>query len=137
MILINAFSIGVPELISEIQQQGIKVGIVSSASKKELDKAVLELPFMQGLPIVSRNDVNELKPSAEPILSGLLKINTKPKNTLYVGDFHTDIIAGKAANTMTCAIIGEFPEISKTGLEGYDPDIIINKTRDLKDFLIA
>ncbi len=126
---------GIENMISDLQSKGMKLGIVSSASGSELDIAIEELTFLKGIPVVSRYDVKELKPSAEPIIKGLKLINVNAANVVYVGDFATDIIAGKAAGTMTCGILGPYPEISITGLENAEPDTIIHKTIDLLGLL--
>ena len=126
---------GIEEMIKEITSRGIRLGIVSSASTSELKRALDELDFLKDIPYISRNDVDKIKPSAEPILKGLKLIGTPPENTVYVGDFHSDVRAGKAANTMTCAILGPEPDISRKGLEREEPDIILQKTVDLLDYI--
>ncbi len=126
---------GVPELFQRLLKRNIKIGVVTSASKKEMERAVTELSFLKGIPIVTRDDVNELKPSPEPILKGLELIGTNPSNTIYVGDFHTDIEAGKAAGTVTVAVINKhFEEFSRSGLSKYNPDLLIDDISKLDEY---
>lgn len=128
---------GIENMLAQLTKNGIKIGIVSSASTSELKRAIVDLDFLKDIPYISRNDVEAIKPSAEPILKGLKLIGTPAEKTLYVGDFHSDVRAGKAANTMTCAILGAVPELSKKGLEREEPDLILEKTVDLLDYIIS
>lgn len=127
---------GIPEMVTTLKSRGYRIGIVSTASRQELDKAAKEFEFLRDLPLISRDDVSELKPSPQPIQIGSKEIDVAISNVLYVGDFRTDVIAGKAAGSMTCATLGVYPNLSKEPLESTDPDIIVEYASDLVDFLL-
>ncbi|MCY3411189.1 MAG: HAD-IA family hydrolase [Candidatus Heimdallarchaeota archaeon] len=126
---------GIDGMIKELISRGMKLGIVSSASRSELENALNELPFLKGIPFISRHDVEELKPNPIPIIRGLEMIDADPETTLYVGDFQTDVQAGKAAHTMTCAVMNLEREFARVRLEKFDPDLMLDNTIDLIDYI--
>lgn len=126
---------GIGDMLEELKERNIPLGIVTSAAGKEIESAKKVMPYIQNIPIVSRYDVKEVKPSPEPILKGLQRIGVAAENVVYIGDFTTDIQAGRAAGTMTCGVLGPYPEISKSGIEGENPDIILRKTIELLEYI--
>ena len=126
---------GIEEALEEMISKGIKVGIVTSASLSEMRSALKDLPFLNSYPWVTRADVEKLKPHAEPIEKGMELLEADPKTTIYVGDFVSDIEAGKNAGAMTAAIIGPLPEVSKPSFEAADPDIIIEDAVKLIEYI--
>ncbi len=126
---------GIEDALEEFVSKGVKVGIVTSASLSEMRSALKDLPFLNSYPWVTRSDVENLKPSAEPIEKGMEILGSDPKTTIYVGDFVSDIEAGKNAGVMTAAIIGPVPDISKPNFEKADPDIIIDNAVKLTEFI--
>jgi len=83
--------------------------------------------------ILGGDSLKEKKPSPLPILHTCKKLNISPKETVIVGDSKNDIIAGKKAEVKTIAITHGYnfgEDIKK-----YNPDIIINSLKELKEIL--
>jgi len=57
--------------------------------------------------VTGQDDCQEQKPSPEPILVTLRKLNSNPNSSAYVGDMEEDIIAGKRAGVITVAVCRE------------------------------
>jgi HAD superfamily hydrolase (TIGR01549 family) len=127
---------GIEDALNELVSKGVKVGIVTSASLSEMNSALKDLPFLKSYPWVTRGDVENLKPHAEPIEKGMEILGADPKTTIYVGDFISDIEAGKNAKVMTCGLLGPAPELSKHRLEAGDPDIILESAVKLTEFIL-
>ena len=53
-----------------------------------------------------------------------------------VGDFITDIMAGKSAGIKTIAILGEYPEVNRFPLESVEPHIIVNDITEIPNILL-
>jgi pyrophosphatase PpaX len=93
---------GVVEVLEMLALRQIPVGIVTSAERVLVEKALNHLPIRRHFQtIITYDDVENLKPSPEPILKALSALNIQPSRTLYIGDYLVDIAAGKAAGTAT------------------------------------
>lgn len=82
---------GIRELIIELSNRGIQLGIVTSKNKQEY--ATDFIPF--GLAsyfttVITVDDCILPKPSAEPLLSYLSKTGANPKDVIYIGDTSYD-----------------------------------------------
>ena len=82
--------------------------------------------------IIGGDDVSCLKPSACS-LDKALKYNKNGKRSMIVGDMDLDILSGKRAGILTCAVtygIGKKEDILKA-----EPDYIIDDIGQLKDII--
>ncbi len=70
-----------------------------------------------------------LKPAPDTILAALAALHCAPANALMVGDTPADILAGKAAGTMTCAVTYGFG-MRETLLQ-CAPDYVIDSFGEL------
>ncbi len=115
---------GVPEMLKNLKQQGVKLALVTTRSKKDvlaiLNKFSLDILFDV---VITRDDVSVGKPSPEPILLALKRLSVSPGEAVVIGDMPTDIEAGKRAGSKTVALMtGLFNE----SLLEAAPDLAIN-----------
>jgi phosphoglycolate phosphatase len=99
---------GSEDFLSALKTKGIKIGLVSNVGRKALDKAILKLdlhPFFNV--VVSRNDVQFMKPSGEGLRLALSRLRVISDKALYVGDSLDDIQAAKAAGVKVIVIMGK------------------------------
>ena len=83
--------------------------------------------------IVGADDVACMKPSPCPLDYALDKFKADKQKTIIVGDMDIDILAGKRAGILTCAVtygIGRRQDIIKT-----KPDFIIDHILGLKEII--
>ncbi len=124
---------GAIETMEYLKRKGIKVGVVTSKMKM-VAKHHLEMtklfPYIDG--IIGYEDVQEHKPSPEPIEKGLALLQAKPTQTIYVGDHENDIIAAKKAGILTCAVT--YSHRLKEMLI-YQPDYVIDELIHIKDLI--
>jgi len=123
---------GAGQKINEFRKHKLPIVIVTTAGDDELETAKEELEFLQGLPGITRDDVTNLKPDPEPLLKAMELIGANPSNTVFIGDFRTDIQAGKAANVMTIGLTGVVPEISAPELEAEEPDLLLQYLSEIE-----
>jgi len=74
----------------------------------------------------------QLKPSPDSVLQLMARFRVPRERTVMVGDGTTDMIAGKAAGVITCAVTYGFrseEQLRKTG-----PDHMIHRFSELKTF---
>ncbi len=115
---------GSEEFLSALKTEGIKTGLVSNVGRKALEKAALKLglhPFFDV--VVSRNDVQFMKPSGDGLRLALNLIQVVRDKALYVGDSLDDIKAAKATGVSVIIIMGE--ENLKAELLAAGPDRLI------------
>jgi len=91
---------GTKETFDILKNQGIKIGIVTRNCRQVVG-FVLEKTQLPYDVLLTRDDVEKVKPEPEHLLTALDLLNSKPQNSLMVGDHITDIIAGRNANMKT------------------------------------
>ena len=113
---------GVNELIAELDQRGIKWGIITNKPMRFTDKLVPKLGFI--IPpavVVSGDTCDEPKPSIKPMLYACGQIHADPQHTLYVGDAERDIQAGRNSGMTT--VLAEWGYISdEDDTDSWQPD---------------
>jgi len=107
-----------PEILStleELKKQGTRMGLVTNTSREAVD-----LVFRRhGLDkyfdvIITREDVERLKPDSEGVLLAIRRLCTK--NFIMVGDLVHDLLAAKNANGI-CIIVKRNP-VEDADLQG-------------------
>lgn len=95
---------GVANLIAQLDQAGLKWGVVTNKSER------FTLPLTRAMPlfntaqtIVGGDTTPHAKPHPAPLLEAARQIGVPPERCLYVGDDERDIIAGRAAAMPTVA----------------------------------
>ncbi|MDM8556281.1 HAD family phosphatase [Desulfococcaceae bacterium HSG7] len=124
---------GADEILKRLAAEGLKIGLVTSTRRDDI-KVKLE-PLRNAAVeklievIITTDDVNHQKPSAEPLLLCAQKLGVIPDNCVYIGDMHTDIRAGKAAAMRTIGVLTGFDDYQT--LKAERPDVIIKSIREL------
>jgi phosphoglycolate phosphatase len=121
---------GSKDLLSVLKTKGIKIGLVSNVGRKALERAFPKLdlrPFFHV--VVSRNDVQYMKPSGEGLRLALSRLQVMTDKALYVGDSLDDILAANAAGVKVIIIMGK--ESSETELLSAGPDQLIHHFNEL------
>jgi len=121
---------GVKTFFHLLPTEGIQAGLVSNVGKKNLEKALQQFGLLGCFNVViSRNDVQCLKPSGEGLTRALQRLHVLKDNTLHVGDSLDDILAAKEAGVKVIAIQGG--ENRKNELLSAGPDRCIRHFSDL------
>ena len=74
-----------------------------------------------------------LKPAPDTVLAALAALRCAPRHALMVGDTPADILAGKAAGTMTCAVTYGFG--TREALMQCAPDYLIDSFGELLEIV--
>ena len=129
---------GVFETLQYLKNQGFSLALVTSASKITTRALKKHFPDIYNKfdCIYTRNDVKLTKPNPDQILLALDNLNIEKDKAAMVGDFITDIMAGKGAGIKTIAILGEYPEVNRFPLESVEPHIIINDITEIPNILL-
>lgn len=110
---------GAMELVQALQARGLGVAIITrnfaQAVAVTLDALELQVPV-----VITRDDAPP-KPSPEPLLLALKRLQRMPAGSLMVGDFSDDMQAGKAAGAATCLITNGHPPRFEADLFAHSP----------------
>lgn len=122
--------LGVKTFFHLLPTEGIKAGLVSNVGKKNLEKALQQFGLLGCFNVViSRNDVQSLKPSGEGLTLAMHRLQVLKDNTLHVGDSLDDILAAKEAGVKVIVIQGG--ENRKQELLSAGPDRCIRYFSEL------
>jgi pyrophosphatase PpaX len=125
---------GAVEPVRDLKERGIKLGVVTSKMPWSTKRG-LELCGFDGMfdAFVTAEDVKKHKPDPEPVLRALELLESKPEETVFVGDSTHDMAAGRAAGVKTAAVLwGPF---DRDTLEPLAPDFWLEKPADISALL--
>lgn len=127
---------GVMALLQQLQQQGVKICIVTSRLRwsAELSCDVLGLwPYLTAL--IGVEDTKTHKPEPEPALLALAKMDLPPRQVVFVGDSPVDLACGQAAGTAAIGVA--WGVSSKETLLACRPTAFCNTTAELAAALLG
>jgi HAD superfamily hydrolase (TIGR01509 family) len=110
------------------------LGVVTTKESEQAEIVLRRLsliPFFQH--IQGGSPGLRLKPAPDTILAALAALHCAPRHALMVGDTPADILAGKAAGTMTCAVTYGFG--AREALLSCAPDYIIDNFGELAELV--
>ncbi len=76
--------------------------------------------------VIGGDSYPEKKPHPLPVLKALEALNADPRQTVMIGDHHTDLRSGLGAGTMTC-----FCSYGMGHTDGLSPDFTAEQSTDL------
>jgi len=95
---------GIEELLRNLRDRGIAWGICTNKPRAYTAPLLDRLDIQPAAgSVVCPDDVTERKPHPESLYLNCLQLNCAPHRTIYVGDHHRDIQAGKHAGMYTIA----------------------------------
>jgi pyrophosphatase PpaX len=98
----------VSETLTKLKTKNKLLGVVSTSPRRIVELSLKAVKIYEKFDvIVAEEDVNFHKPHAEPVLTALRKLNTQPKNAVFVGDTEYDMKSGKNAGCATILLLGE------------------------------
>ncbi|MNM09355.1 Pyrophosphatase PpaX [compost metagenome] len=131
--LIKAFP-NVNETLEVLRSRGIKLGVVTTKIRPNTIRALEMFDLLKYMDtIVTLNDVEKVKPHAEPVLTAVGNLEVNPEKTLMVGDSPVDIQSGKNAGVLTAAVAWSLK--GEEMLREYEPDFILQDMTDLCDLV--
>jgi HAD superfamily hydrolase (TIGR01509 family) len=129
---------GVAELFSLLKNRGILIGVVTSTHRIAIERKLAPLA-RGGLKnavdaVVGIEDAAERKPAPDPLIVCARQLNIPTDRSVYVGDSHVDIRAGKAAGMPTIGVLTGLDDVAT--LKREDPSWILESVREIKGLLM-
>ena len=115
------------ETLYELKRCGYILGLIANTD----GKPGLKIKRLFNLIIIAGDDTKEIKPSPEPFIVALNRLNLRGDECMYVGDkAYSDVPGAKAVNMLTVLLTDE-------PLYGLDPkpDMTIRSLKELLDIL--
>jgi phosphoglycolate phosphatase len=121
---------GVQELLEFYHRAGKTLAIATQKAEPITHAILAGLKINPYISIVvGPESITHRKPHPESIIKILQATQTDPQRLVMVGDMATDIQAGQAASTLTCAVTYGLGQ--RTDLEAARPDFIIDEITEL------
>lgn len=124
----------VKETLAMLKEQGYALTIASSRYHGSLSELTHDLEIAEYIScLVGADDVENAKPSAEPVLKTLAATGFNASQTLVVGDMNVDILMGLNAGTKTCGVT--YGNGTRMELEEAGADYIIDSIDELTEIV--
>jgi len=121
---------GVDELLSSLESQGIRWGVVTNKPGFLTDDLLVRIGWApRAAAVVSGDTLPVKKPDPAPVLLACERAGLDPSRCLFVGDDRRDVMAGAAAGLYTVAVRWGY-------LDGGDPsewnaDLVVDHPSEL------
>ena len=121
---------GAVNTLTELRSKSLKLGLVTNNSRSATNLTLKRLNLQQLFDaVVTRDDCEDMKPSATPILKVLSELHVPREAAILVGDGVMDVMAAKAAGIRSVAVAtGPFP---LARLLKAEPDYVLGSVNDL------
>ncbi len=119
---------GVPELLDELRERGIKIGIVTRNCRAAVERILGRNTLVYDT-LLTRDDVTAVKPDPEHLLAALRLLQVEPRHALMVGDHPMDIRAGRVVGAKTVAVLTGYSPAERFAPE--QPDLILEQVGEL------
>jgi len=125
---------GITELLGKIKGSGRRLALFTGVEKNMMEYTLNPFKLVDFFGVrITADDIRKSKPDPEGINLALSRINASAKESMYVGDSPSDIIAGKRAGVMTGAALWS-PE-NRGDPTTEHPDYEFRSVQQLSDFL--
>src|SRR6516225_10387269 len=122
----------VVEVLPRLRSEGRRLGIVTAKRHATVRLAFDRLPGLEDSfdVVIASDDTERHKPSPDPILAAIDRLDASPSDSAYVGDSPYDIRAAKAAGAYAVAVAWGGIH-SDDVLEREQPDAFVRHAEEL------
>jgi phosphoglycolate phosphatase len=123
---------GALELLRALEEEGIRVGIVTRNCRRVVTEILGRIPLPHGV-LLTRDEVTRVKPDPEHLLLAASALGVAPARVVMVGDHRMDVRAGRAAGMGTVGLLG--PERPADYFDGEAPDRVVCRLSEIRDWI--
>jgi len=125
---------GIREVLRELKAMGFKLAVASNSARRGVYLA-LENTSIKDLfdVIVTRSDVNRMKPNGALIAETVKRLNVKPSEAVYIGDTVHDVLAARRVGVKSIAVLGGAHPANL--ILNSKPDILIEDVKEIPEVL--
>ncbi|MEI6707835.1 MAG: HAD-IA family hydrolase [Methylococcales bacterium] len=131
----TVFFTGMVETLANIEQLGLKWGVVTNKRKRFTDPLMDALDLTRRAAcIISGDSTGNPKPHPEPMLAACQQAGVNPRECVYIGDASHDITAGKNVNMKTLAAVYGYIKVNDNP-ETWGADALIDSPEQLNTWI--
>lgn len=120
------------DFIKKIKKLGVKVGIVTSDSVKSTELTIRQFGWQDLFDVViGRESCISPKETGEPVLLALDRLNSKPENSIMVGDTSVDFLSAQKAGIERTVLVAT-GQVAKDELNQYSKTVVAS----LKELIV-
>ncbi len=125
---------GITDLLRKIKVSGRRLALFTGVEKNMMEYTLNPLKLVDFFEVrITADDIRKSKPDPEGINLALSRIKANAKESMYIGDSPSDIIAGKRAGVLTGAALWS-PE-NRGDPTTEHPDYEFRSVQQLSDYL--
>ncbi len=127
---------GTIEVLQELSETNVKIGLVSSGSRDRVARETGEEGIAPYFDIMLFGDDVEFqcaKPEPDTLLMAINRARVPVSEVLYVGDMAEDVLMGKKAGTKTAAVLCGFA--TRRALVDAHPDFVLDDVSCLPEII--
>lgn len=127
---------GMPELLSALSDNGIRLGVVSSKNADTVRQGLRAVGLDAHIDVLAgMYETERHKPEPDPLLFAADALGVPPSECVYIGDADVDILAARAAGMAAIAVT--WGAGTREVLESHSPDAIVDSVEALREILLA
>ena len=123
---------GVPEFLARLREAGLGVGIVTRNCRPAVERVLARWALARDV-LLTRDDVDRVKPDPEHLLAALRRLGVPPCDAVMCGDHPMDIVAGRRAGTSTVGILSD--GLPADRFAAVQPDLVLPSVVGLERYL--
>ena len=123
---------GVQETLKQLSRMGYGIGIITRNGRKGVDAVTSRCDLCYDV-LLTRNDVERVKPHPEHLEKALGLLGMPPHQAAMIGDHPTDMVCGKAAGAAAIGVLND--GLTRESLLNAGADMVIRCVPDLLQHL--
>ena len=122
------------DILDYLKSKDIKMAVITNKHEEDAIQSLTHLNLIDYFEVIVGGDTtSNYKPSAEPLLFAMDKLNAKPQESLMIGDSENDFLCAKRANVRS--VIVSYGYHNGIDLKSLDSFAYIDDFAELKRFL--
>ncbi|MDO9104228.1 MAG: HAD-IA family hydrolase [Methylovulum sp.] len=131
----SVFFDGIPEILTSIEAQGLKWGVVTNKRQRFTEPLMAALKLTdRAACIISGDTTSNPKPHVAPMLAACHQAGVAPQQCVYIGDANHDITAGNNAQMKTLVALYGYLKPTDTP-ETWGADALIASPAQLSTWI--
>lgn len=119
--------------LAELTKRGYKLAVITMRFSRSTQVTLKQAKILSYFDvIITPDDVKNVKPHPEPLLTALSRFGVDPTEAIMVGDTDLDVMAGKNAGTKTVGVTYGF---HGKRIADSKPDYVVDDIGDLLNIL--
>ncbi|CZQ84219.1 HAD-IA family hydrolase [Trichococcus ilyis] len=127
---------GIKEMLENLKQEGLRLGVVSTKRSDVLKRGVSILGITEYFDtIIGSDGFSHPKPDPESLFLAMERLDAERETSVMVGDNHHDIVAGNNAG-VTSVFVG-WSEKTTSFIQPYRPTKIVKDPQELEEYILS